>query len=115
MTKDEMKLRTKQFGLRIIKVVDRLPNTIAGRKIGDQLIRSGTSVGANYRSATRGRSKREFTAKIGIALEECDEALYWLEMIIEAELIPAKLLKDLTQEADELCRILYTTKSSSIE
>ena len=108
-----MKSSTKQFGLRVIHVVDSLPNTITGRKIGDQLIRSGTSVGANYRSATRGRSKKEFAAKLGVSLEECDETAYWLELIIEADLLQKNHLEELLLEADQLCRLLYTTIPSA--
>lgn len=73
MDRNELKQRTKEFALRVMKVVDSLPNTQAGRAIGNQLIRSGTSVGANYRAACRARSRREFVAKIGVVLEEADE------------------------------------------
>lgn len=102
----ELKTRTKRFGLRVIRLVESLPNTQTGRVIGNQLIRSGTSVGANYRAACRGRSKAEFIAKAGISIEEADESLYWMEMLIESELVPEQRLTDLMKEADELIAIL---------
>ena len=90
MDANELKTRTKQFGLRIIRLVESLPNTQTARVIGNQLIRSGISVGANYRAACRGRSKAEFIAKAGISIEEADESLYWMEMLIEAEIVSKK-------------------------
>jgi four helix bundle protein len=76
MDKYELQRRTKQFGLRVIRLVEALPHTQTGRVIGNQLLRSATSVGANYRAACRGRSKAEFAAKVGIAIEEADESLF---------------------------------------
>ena len=113
MTADELKKRTKQFGLRVLKLVAALPNTLAGRAIGGQLVRSGTSVGANYRAACRGRSKPEFVAKLGIAEEEADESGYWMEMIIEGELLKRKLVQPLLNEADELTRIFAQSRISA--
>jgi four helix bundle protein len=89
---DDFKKRTKQFALRILKLVEALPNTVAGRTIGVQLVRSGTSVGSNYRAACRGRSKAEFIAKLGIVEEEADESAYWLELIIEGALLNPPLV-----------------------
>ena len=106
MNAEELRRRTKQFGLRVIRLVESLPNTQAARVIGNQLIRSGTSVGANYRAACRGRSKAEFIAKAGISIEEADESLYWMEMMVEAELVPEPRLTELMKEADELLAIL---------
>lgn len=83
MDSNELKDRTKRFALRILKLVAALPDTVQGRSVGGQLVRSGTSVGANYRSACRGRSKAEFIAKIGIVEEEADESGFWLELIME--------------------------------
>ncbi|MFN3800323.1 four helix bundle protein [Belliella pelovolcani] len=77
----DLKARTKRFALEIIDLVETLPNTISGRAIASQLIRSGTSVAANYRAATRGRSDKEFMAKLGVVIEEADESELWLEMI----------------------------------
>ncbi len=90
MTSDELKKRTKQFALRVLKLVAALPDSIAGRAIGGQLARSGTSVGANYRAACRGRSKAEFIAKRGTCEEEADESAFWMEVIIEGNLLKQK-------------------------
>jgi four helix bundle protein len=95
----EMKRRTKQFGLRVIRLVDVLPSTRTASVIGNQLLRSGTSVGANYRSACRGRSKPDFVSKIGIAIEEADESLYWMEMLIESGQVAEERLTGLMKEA----------------
>ncbi len=90
MNAEELKKRTKQFALRILKLAAALPNTIEGRAIRGQLVRAGTSVGANYRAACRGRSKAEFIAKIGVVEEEADESAFWLELIIEGGLLTAE-------------------------
>lgn len=109
MNEQELKDRTKRFALRVIALVDALPNTTAGRAIGNQLVRSGTSVGANYRAACRGRSKAEFAAKIGTVAEEADESAFWMELIMEAGLLKADLVEPLHQEADELTAIFTTS------
>src|SRR5205809_6011037 len=105
MDSDDLKKRTKQFALRILKLVAALPNTIQGRAIGGQLVRSGTSVGSNYRAACRGRSKAEFVAKLGIVEEEADESAFWMELIIEDELLKPQLVQPLLDEANELTKI----------
>jgi four helix bundle protein len=110
MNQSDLKKRTKQFALRVIRLVDALPNSIPGRAIGNQLMRSGTSVGANYRSACRGRSTAEFIAKLGIALEESE---YWLELIIEAQLLKNIKVESLLAEAGELTAIFVTTLKSA--
>ncbi|NSW94512.1 MAG: four helix bundle protein, partial [Bacteroidales bacterium] len=97
--------RTKAFALEIIKLVDSLPDTRSGRTIGSQLIRSGTSVAANYRSACRSRSNADFISKITVVEEECDETLFWLELICESGLKPSEELKEIMKEADELTAI----------
>ena len=109
MTEDELKHRTKQFALRIMKLVDALPNSRSGRAIGDQLVRSGTSVGANYRAACRGRSKADFTAKLGIVVEEADESAYWLELIIEGKILSKKQVHPLQKEANEIAAIMVAS------
>ena len=101
----DLRVRTKSFALRIIKVVDALPNTRSANVIGGQLLRSGTSVGANYRAACRGRSTAEFIDKLGIVEEEADECSYWLELLVDSSLMPAKQLSELQKEADELVAI----------
>jgi four helix bundle protein len=109
MDAEELKKRTKQFALRIIRVVEALPNTRTATVIGNQLLRSGLSVGANYRAACRGRSKPEFASKVGIAIEEADETLYWLEMLIEAGILPEERLGELMREAHELVAIFTSS------
>jgi four helix bundle protein len=101
----DLKERTKRFACRIIRLVGALPKTAAGRVIGTQLLRAGTSVGANWRAAARARSRAEFVAKLGIVLEEADEALYWMELLIEAHLVKKERLRLLMQEGNELTAI----------
>jgi len=105
MTKEELKKRTKRFALMIIKLIEELPDTKAGRTIGNQIIRSGTSVAANYRSACRSRSTADFISKVTVVEEECDETLFWLELIEESNLIRKEKLLDILKEADELTAI----------
>lgn len=113
MKPDELKDRTKQFALRILKLVAALPKTIEGRAIATQLVRSGTSVAANYRATCRARSKAEFIAKIGVVLEEADETLLWLELISEANLLPPKRINPLLAEANELVAIMAASRRSA--
>lgn len=113
MTADELKLRTKQFALRIIKLVAALPKTIEGRAIANQLVRCGTSVAANYRAAYRARSRGEFIAKMGVVLEEADETQLWLELIIESKLLPIKRVQPLLGEATESVAIFVTSHKSA--
>src|SRR2546430_16508993 len=112
MNADDLKKRTKQFALRILKLVAAMPNTVAGRAIGGQLVRAGTSVGANYRAACRGRSKAEFIAKLGTVEEEADESAYWLELIIDAGVMKAARVQTLLQEATELTTIMAASRIS---
>jgi four helix bundle protein len=113
MTTDELKLRTKRFALRVIKLVAALPKTIEGRAIANQLVRYGTSVGANYRAACRARSRSEFVAKMGVVLEEADETQFWLELIIESKLLPVKRVQSLSAEASELVAIFVASRKSA--
>src|SRR3990170_2307606 len=113
MDETELKQRTKRFALRVMVLAESLPKTLAGRVIGNQLIRSGTSVGANYRAACRGRSKAEFVAKIGIVEEEADETAYWLEIINEGGLLEAGIVKPLLQETNELVAIMAASRKSA--
>jgi four helix bundle protein len=106
MDAEELKKRTKQFGLRVIKLIDSLPSSKSANVIGNQLLRSGTSVGANYRAACRARSKPDFISKASISIEEADESLYWMEMLVEAEITPKEKLTALMKEADEIVAIL---------
>jgi four helix bundle protein len=113
MTEAELKQRTKQFALRIIKLVSALPKTTEARALGAQLVRSGTSVGANYRAACRGRSKAEFISKLGTVEEEADESAYWLELIIEGALLQEPRVVPLHQEACELTAIMAASRISA--
>jgi len=112
MNENQMKDRTKHFGLDIIKVASLLPNTAAGRIIGNQLIRAGTSVGANYRAACRARSKAEFAAKLGVVEEEADESAYWMELIAEGGLLEEDSVRALISEADEIVAIMVASRKS---
>lgn len=110
MNQEKFKLRTKTFALRIIRLVGALPQKqVAATVIGKQLLRSGTSVGANYRAACRARSTAELIAKLHIVLEEADESLYWMELIVEAGLIPNDKLHDLMREANEIIAMLVAS------
>jgi four helix bundle protein len=113
MTEDDLKKRTKQFALRIIKLVAALPKTLAGRTIGGQLVRSGTSVAANYRAACRARSKAEFISRLGVVEEEADESALWLELIMESQLMKKPLVEPLWVEADELVAIMTSSRKSA--
>ncbi len=110
MHKDELKLRTKQYALRIIKLVNVLPRTVVGYAISRQLIRSGTSVGANYRAVCRSRSKAEFISKLGIVIEEADESAFWLEIIIDSGLMKKELIKPLFVETNEIIAIMSSSR-----
>ena len=105
VNKHELIERTKQFALRVLTLVDGLPNTMAGRAVGNQLVRSGTSVGANDSAACRSRSSAEFAAKLGVVAEEADESLYWIELIRDGRLLPESKVGALLREADELIAI----------
>lgn len=108
--KIELKERTKLFGLRVLRLLDALPNTRQARIVADQIGRSGTAVGANYRAACRARSRAEFIAKVGIVEEEADESGYWLELIAESGLLPAARVRPLRREADELTAIMASSR-----
>lgn len=105
----DLHLRTKKFALRIIRLYSSLPKQTEAQVIGRQIIRSGTSVGANYREAFRARSKAEFIAKVGECLKEVEETSYWLELLIEAKIVPAKRLQGLIKESSELTAIFITS------
>jgi four helix bundle protein len=113
MNKDEMVQRTKEFAIRVVKLYRSLPASKDAQIIGLQVFRSGTSVGANYRAACRGRSRPDFISKLGIALEEVDESLYWMELLIETKIISAERLQPLMSEANEITAILVTTIKSA--
>ena len=109
MTQEEMKMRTKQFALRVIRLVESLPNGKAANVIGNQLLRSGTSVGANYRASCRAKSTADFVHKLSIVEEETDESIYWMELLVEGEIIKEKLLENLMNEADQILSIIVSS------
>lgn len=113
MHADDIKLRSKHFALRVMKLADSLPRTPSGRTMAGQIVRSGTSVAANYRAAGKARSKAEFIAKLGIAEEEADETQFWLEMIIESGTVPQIRLQPLLQEAQELTAIIAASRKTA--
>ena len=109
MPSEEFKRRTFDFGIRCVRLADSLPKTLAAQVIGKQLLRSGTSVGANYRSAIRAKSRADFIAKMGIVVEECDEALHWIEVLCALKLIPEKRVRELHLEGNELISITISS------
>ncbi len=109
MNEQELKERTKQFALRVIRLVEAMPHSQSANVIGNQLVRSATSVAANYRAACRARSKPDFANKIGVLVEEADESLFWLELVVDANLMPADRVKDLVREANELTAIFVAS------
>ena len=104
----DLQKRTKQFSLRVIRMFSALPKTTEAQVLGKQVLRSGTSVGANYREGHRGRSKPEFISKIGDCLKELDETAYWLELLTESGVVSATKLSDLQDECQQLLAIFTT-------
>jgi four helix bundle protein len=109
----DLKARTKEFALRVMKLVDALPRTIQGRAIANQIIRSATSVAANYRAACRARSRAEFIAELGV-VEEADETAFWLELIIDSALLTEPRIHPLLTEAGELVAIMAASRKSAL-
>jgi len=102
MNEQEFKDRTKRLALRVIKLVAALPKGLVAEVIGKQLLRCATSVGANYRAACRGKSTADVLAKLAIVEEEADETLYWMELLVESELVPSARLSELMRETNEI-------------
>ena len=113
MNETDMKMRTKRFALDVIHLIGQLPKTTEARAVGNQLIRSGTSVGANYRAACRGKSKADFIAKLGIVEEEADESCYWLEIIIDGSILPSERVEALLKEANEITAIIVASRKTA--
>jgi four helix bundle protein len=113
MTPIELKQRTMQFAVRILKLADALPNKPSGRTVAGQIARSGTSVAANYRAALRGKSRADFINKITIVLEEADETGFWLELTELAGLVPPSRFAQLRAEAEELVKIFSSTRTTA--
>jgi len=109
MNEREFKSRTKEFALRVIKLVSSLPKEPVGDVVGRQLLRSGTSVGANYRAACRGRSAADVVNKLGFVEEEADESLFWMELLVDAQIVSAKRLAALMTETNELIAMVVAS------
>jgi|SRR6516164_2981098 four helix bundle protein len=112
MKRDELQERTQKFALRVLKLIEHVPNSIGGRILARQLARSATSVSANYRAGCRARSRVEFASKLGTVAEESDESLHWLEMIRDGNFISAHRIAPLISEADELTAIFTCGRRS---
>jgi four helix bundle protein len=113
MTAEELRTRTKQFTLRVLKVVAALPDNARGRVISYQLMKAGSSVGANYRAVCRSRSRKDFVNKLGVVIEEADESAYWLEMICEGDVLDSRQIGPLLKEANELVAIFTTARKTA--
>jgi four helix bundle protein len=109
MNNENLKIRTKQFALRIIKLVESLPRDQVGRVLGNQLLRSGMSVGANYRAACRSKSAADFISKMGTVEEEADECVYWMELLMDSGTVKPTKISALMQEAAELTAIAVSS------
>jgi four helix bundle protein len=107
---DELRARSKHFAIRIVKLFRALPAKPEARVIGNQLLRSGTSVAANYRAACRARSHADFISKIGVVAEETDESIFWLEMLADVGVFPLKRVADLINEANEMLAIFAASQ-----
>jgi four helix bundle protein len=113
MTREEMKNRTKTYANRVVKVCSALPANWIAQTLGKQLLRSGTSVGANYRAVCRAKSNADFINKLRIVEEECDESLFWMELLVDNNLVKAGRLKELMKEADELLAIVVSSAKTA--
>jgi four helix bundle protein len=113
MTREEMKKRTKTYANRIVKLCSALPENWIARTLGRQLLRSGTSVGANYRAVCRAKSNLDFIHKLRIVEEECDESLFWMELLVDNNLVKAGRLNELMKEADELLAIVVSSAKTA--
>jgi len=110
---EDIKNRTFRFALQIISIAEKLPNTVAARIMGKQLIRSGTSIGANVEEATAAHSKADFIYRMNVALREARETLYWLRLLEASQISETKIAAEILQEADEITRILGAIVSSA--
>ena len=110
---EELRNRTRRFALRIIRLFQHLPRSTEAQVLGKQLLRSGTSVGANYRAAGRARSKAEFISKMGIVVEEADETVFWIECLIDSGIVKSDLLAELLSEANELVAIFAASQRTA--
>lgn len=109
----KLKKRTKDFAIRIVKIYRNLPKSGESKVIGNQFLRSGTSIAANYRACCRARSNAEFIAKIGVVVEEADETVFWLEMLVDCEIFKEVQMKEIIQEANELLAIFAASQKTA--
>jgi len=114
MNEHEMKQRTKKFALRILDLADALPHTRSGNVIAGQIVRSGTSVAANYRALCRAKSRADFVNKTSIVEEEADENCFWLELLIDRGLLSARRVQPLLKEANELTAIFVASRKTTV-
>ena len=110
---EQLRERTKQFAIRIVRLLRSLPKNAEARIIGKQALRAGTSVAANYRAVCRARSRAEFISKIGVAVEEADETVFWLEILVETGIVPRGRMDQLLTEANELLAILAASQRTA--
>ena len=113
MTREEMKKRTRAYANRIVKLCSALPANWVARTLGKQLLRSGTSVGANYRAVCRAKSNSDFINKLRIVEEECDESLFWMELLVDNDFVKPSRLEDLMKEADEILAIVVSSAKTA--
>lgn len=113
MTREEMKARTKAYANRVVRLCGALPNNWIARTLGSQLLRSGTSVGANYRAVCRAKSNPDFVNKLRIVEEECDESLFWMELLADNNLVKAARLSGLMKEGDEILSIVVSSAKTA--
>ena len=113
MNPDELRARTRAFSLRVVKLVQSLPKNMVSDVLGKQVLRSATSVGANYRAVCRAQSDAMFISKLSIVVEEADETVYWLELIRDAGLIKAELLAELLDEAEQILKIMAASRKTA--
>ena len=113
MTRDEMKNRTKDYANRVIKLCSALPNNWVSQTLGKRLLRSGTSVGANYRAVCRAKSNLDFINKLRIVEEECDESLFWMELLVDNNIVKTGRLSELMKEANELLAIVVSSAKTA--
>jgi four helix bundle protein len=113
MTREDMKARTKTYANRVVKLCAALPGSWIAQTLGKQLLRSGTSVGANYRAVCRAKSKADFINKLRVVEEECDESLFWMELLVDNGLVKGTRLRDLMKEGDEILAIVVSSAKTA--
>lgn len=113
MTREEMKKRTKEYANRVVKLCSALPNNWVAQTLGKQLLRSGTSVGANYRAVCRAKSTLDFINKLRIVEEECDESLFWMELLVDNQIVKSSRLMGLMKEAEEILSIVVSSSKTA--